>query len=182
MAHGRSKKRTEMKAVHAKGPLEGIWDDEKEGYLNILADLQAQVKPKGVQDEILIDRLAMALVRSRRLDQIAKEGKDKSVIKNLYFTDLTIQQLSQKLGIDRRTRMKAEAAGDGPKKRGGRDLSFMSSGNGKKNGSGNGGPNLDLDRGRVDEKPHESPSDNREGTDPGRSSDVLPGDPREENS
>ena len=106
MAHGREAKRkaTAIASMADGSPSAVLFPDEVAAHRELVASLTASVKPKGIADELAIDRLAMALVRARRLDASATAGNP-SAVKMLYFADLTIQHWITKLGIDRRFRV-----------------------------------------------------------------------------
>ncbi len=110
MAHLREEKRRGQTAQARAGGVENaLHAEEKSMYDQLIHDLSAQVRPKGIADTIAISRLAMSYVRAARLDSAARAG-NASAIKGLYFADLTIQHWLTKLGLDRRFRIKGEDA------------------------------------------------------------------------
>jgi len=139
MAHLREEKRRARTAQARAGGVDvALHAEEKGMYDQLVSDLEAQVRPKGIADTIAISRLAMSYVRASRLDSAARAG-NASAIKGLYFADLTIQHWLTKLGLDRRFRMKSE---DQESKK----MKALNRVAGLLGGRGSGGSKMDLER------------------------------------
>ena len=166
VGHKRARMVKSRADIRAEGPSAGLYDVELGPYNELVDGISQVVKAKNSVDDLSINRLAMTLIRARRLDIMAKNG-NLGVIKAIYFNEQTIQNWLAKIGIDRRTveRVKAEREPHGKPKH-----NWLGGDNRGKPAA------IELDRGTVDGDDAEGSS---KGAHPERSSGVLPGDSRD---
>lgn len=107
----REKKGLRTDPQKAAGGMDSILhQEEKDSYLELVALLEKLVKPEGVGDSLMIERLAIASIQARRFDGIMKDYVDeKTTARNLFYADTRIMNWLKALGVDRRFRVQLKA-------------------------------------------------------------------------